>query len=91
VGARAEISNKPQVGERVLPEGGIDLFDQWEVWCVQIVIVVGEFGVEKAGIDVADCDELKGGVGRKEDVGGDPIRRFPVPLGVRGANKLSKI
>ena len=85
-----EIPNKPQVGECVLPEERIDLFDQWEKWCVQIV-VVGEFGVEKAGIDIADRDELKGGMGRKEDVRGDPIRRFPMPLGIRGANELSKI
>ena len=91
MGAKAEIPNKPQVRERILPEERIDLFDQREKRCVQIVIVVGEVRVEKAGIDVADCDELEGGMGRKKDVRGDPIRRFPMPLSVRGANELSKI
>ena len=90
VGVEAEIPNEPKVGERVLPEEGINLFDQREERRVQIV-VVGEFGVKETGIDVADRNKLKGGVGREKDVRGYPIRRFPMPLGIRGTNELSKI
>jgi hypothetical protein len=91
VGAEAEVPNESKVGERVFPEERIDLFDQREKWGVQIVAIIGEFGVEKTGIDVADRNELKGGVGREEDVGGNPIGGFPMPLCVCGANEFSKI
>ena len=91
MGVEAEIPNEPKVGERVLPEEGINLFDQREERCVQIVVVVREFGVKKTGIDIADRNELKGGVGREKDVRGNPIGRFPMPFGIRGTNELSKI
>ena len=90
VRAKAEIANEPKVGECILPKERINLFDQREERCVQIV-VVGEFGVKETGIDVADRNKLKGGVGGKKDVRGYPIWRFPMPLGIRGTNKLSKI
>ena len=90
VGAEAEIPNEPEVGERVLPEERIDLFDQWKKRRVQIV-VIGESRVKEAGIDVADRNELKGGVGGKKDVRGDPVGRFPMPLGIRGTNKFSEV
>jgi len=91
VGAKAEVPNEPKVGKSVLPEERIDLFDQREKRCVQIVIVIGKFGVEKAGINVTDRDELESGVGREKDVRGNPIGRFPMPLCIRGANELSEV
>jgi hypothetical protein len=91
VGTEAEIPNEPEVWERILGEERIDLLDQREKWGVQIVVVVGEFGVKKAGIDIADRDEFKCGMGREEDVRGDPVWRFPMPFGIRGADKLSKV
>lgn len=91
VGAKAKIPNEPKIWERLLPEKRIDLFDQWEKRCVQVVIVIGKFGVEEAGINIANRDELKGGVGRKEDVRSYPVGGFPMPLGVRGADELSKV
>jgi len=90
VGTKAEIPDEPEVWECVLCEERIDLFNQWEKRRVQIV-VVGEFGVKKAGIDIADRNELKGGMGREKDVRGNPIGRFPMPFGIRGTNKLSKV
>lgn len=61
--AKAEIANEAKVGESVLPEEGVDLFDQGEEGGVQVV-VIGKFGVKETGIDVADGNELKSGVGR---------------------------
>ena len=90
MGTKAEIPNESKVGERFLLEERVYLFDQGEKWRVQIV-VVGEFGVKKAGINVTDRNELKGGMGWEEDVRGDPIGRFPMPLGIRRANELSKV
>jgi len=89
VGAKAEIPNEPKVGKRVLPEERVNLFDEREKRCV--VVIVGEFGVKKTGIDVADRNELKGGVGGEKDMGRNPIGRFPMPLGIRGTNELLKI
>lgn len=89
MGAKAEIPNEPKVGERVLPEERVNLFYQREKW--RVIVVVGKFGVKKTGIDVADRNELKGGMGGEEDVGGNPIGGFPMPLGIRGTNELSKV
>lgn len=89
--AKAEIPNEAKVGEGVLPKEGVDLFDQREERGVQVVVVVGKFGVKETGIDVADGNELKSGVGRKKNVGGYPIGRFPMPLGVRGTDEFAKI
>jgi len=64
VRAKAEIPNETKVGEGVLPEEGVDLFDQREERGVQVV-VVGKVGVKETGVDVADGNELKSGVGRE--------------------------
>ena len=91
VRAKAEVPNEAEVGEGVLPEEGVDLFDQGEERGVQVVVVVGKFGVEEAGIDIADGDELKSGVGREKNMRRYPIGRFPMPFGVRGTDELAKI
>ena len=91
MGTKAEIPNEPEVWECVLCEERIDLFDQGEKRCVQIIIAVGEFWIKKAGIDIADRNQLKGGMGREENVRGNPIGRFPLPFGIRGTNKFSKV
>jgi len=90
VGAKAEIPDEAKIGECVLPEERINLFNQREERGVQIV-VVGEIWVKETGIDVADSNKLEGGVGWKKDVRGNPVWRFPMPLGIRGTNKLSKV
>lgn len=91
MGTEAEVANEPEVRKRVLCEERINLFDQWEKGSVQIVVVVGELGVKKAGIDIADRNEFKGGMRGEEDVGGDPIGGFPMPFGIRGTDKFSKV
>jgi len=91
VGTEANIPNESEVWECVLCEEGTDLFDQREKGRVHIAMVVGEFGVKKAGINIANGNEFKGRMGREEDVRGDPVGRFPMPLGIRGTNKFSKV
>lgn len=91
MGTKAEVPDKAEVWECILCEERVDLFNQGEKRCVQIVVAFGEFGVKEAGIDIADRDEFKGGVGREEDMRGNPIGRFPVPFGIRGTNKLPKV
>ena len=63
VGTKAEIPDEPEIRECVLCEEGVDLFDQGEKRRVHIVVVVGEFGVKKAGINIADRNEFEGGMG----------------------------
>jgi hypothetical protein len=90
MGTEAEIPNEAEVRECILCEERIYLFYQREERSVQVV-VVGELGVKKAGINIADRDEFKGGMGREKDVRGNPVGRFPMPFGIRGTNKLSKV
>jgi len=91
VRTKAEVPNKPEVWERILCEERTNLFDQRKEGRVHIVTVAGKFGIEKAGIDIANSNEFKGRVRREKDVGGDPIGRFPMPLGIRGTDELSKV
>ena len=88
MGVKAEIPDELKVWECVLPEEKIDLFNQQEEQRVQII---GEIRVKETGMDVMDHDKLKGGVGWEKDMRGYPVWRFPMPLGIRRTNKLSKI
>ena len=88
VGVKAEISDELKVWECILPEERIYLFNQQEEQCVQIV---EEIRIKETGMDVADCDKLKGGVGWEKDVRGYPVWGFPMPLGICRTNKLLKI